>query len=124
MVISSFGLDVPEAELRRLCDCTFDGTSSLKAVEAARQLGFANTTKHTLSSAELEALVADGKFPIVFIDLTPIDGVYQAHALVVIGVSQFAVQVLDPARGERLIPCDVFYPAWKMRHNLAILVEP
>jgi hypothetical protein len=50
-------------------------------------------------------------------------GIYQVHALVVIGVSEFAVQVYDPARGERLIPRDVFHLAWKLRRHLTILIE-
>lgn len=98
MVIASFGIDVSEAELCRLCDCTFDGTSALKAVDAARQLGFTETTKHNLSLPELEALLADDHFPIVFADLTPIDGYFQAHAFIVLAVNQFSVQVLDPAK--------------------------
>src|SRR5437588_723723 len=90
MVLSSFSLDLPEAELRRLCDCTFDGTDALKVMDAARQLGFINTAKYTLSIGELEAIATGGQFPIVFVDLTPIDGIYQAHALVVISVSDSA----------------------------------
>jgi ABC-type bacteriocin/lantibiotic exporter with double-glycine peptidase domain len=123
MVIASFGQDVSEAELRRLCDCTFDGTSALKAVDAARRLGFINTTKQTLTIEELEAVVVNGLFPIVFVDLTPIDGGYQAHAFVVTDMNQFSIKVLDPASGERLIPRDVFYLAWKLRRRLTILVE-
>lgn len=123
MVIASFGQDVSEAEVRLLCDCIFDGTSALKTVDAARQLGFTNTTKQTLSIEELEEVVTNGLFPIVFVDLTPIDGVYQAHAFVVTEMNQFSVKVLDPAIGERLIPRDVFYLAWQLRRRLTILVE-
>jgi len=38
-------------------------------------------------------------------------------------MNQFSVKVLDPASGERLIPRDVFYFAWKLRRQLTILVE-
>ena len=124
MVIATFGLDVSEAELRRLCDCALDGTSALKAVDAARGLGFINTTKQTLTIEELETFVANGVFPIVFVDLTPIDGGYQAHAFVITEMNLFSVKVLDPTIGERLIPRDVFYVAWKLRRHLTILVEP
>jgi ABC-type bacteriocin/lantibiotic exporter with double-glycine peptidase domain len=123
MVIANFGVEVSEAELRRLCDCTFDGTTALKAVDAARQLGFTKTTKHNLSLTELETLIADGHFPIVFADLTPINGYFQAHAFVVLTVNQFSVQVLDPAKGIRLIARDVFDLAWKLRLRLTILVK-
>lgn len=123
MVLAAHGLEISEAELSALCDCTFDGTSALKAVDAARQLGFPGSSKHTLSINELTDMVSQGHFPIVFVEMYPIDGIYQVHALVVIGVSEFAVQVYDPARGERLIPRDVFYLAWKLRRHLTILVE-
>ena len=36
MVLSGFGLELTEAELRTLCDCTPLGTEALKAVDAAR----------------------------------------------------------------------------------------
>ncbi len=124
MVIASFDVDVSEAELRQRCDCTFDGTSALNAVDAARQLGFAETAKYNLSLEELEILTIDSHFPISFVDLTPIDGVSQAHAFVVLAVNNFSVQVFDPARGERLISRDVFDLAWKLRLRLTIIVKP
>ncbi len=123
MVLAAFGLEISEAELRRLCDCTFDGTSALQAVDAARELGFAKTSKQTLSISELRSLIAQGQYPIVFVNLFAIEGVAQAHALVVISVSDFAVQVYDPDRGERLLPPKVFEMVWGARHNLTILVE-
>lgn len=50
MVLGSFGLEITESELRARCDCTpFNGTNALQAVDAARELGFAGTTKHNLS---------------------------------------------------------------------------
>ncbi len=94
-----------------------------KGVDAARQLGFAKTAKHTLSINDLETLVANGQFSIVFIDLRPIQGFKEAHALVVIGISDLAAQVYDPAKGERFVARQTFGTAWAMRHNLAIIVE-
>ena len=123
MVLAAGGLEISEAELRVLCDCTYDGTSALQAVDAARQLGFTETSKQTLSLAELKGVLAQGLFPIVFVNLFAIEGVHQAHALVVISVSEFAVQVYDPDRGERLLAPQVFEMAWAARHNLTLLVE-
>jgi ABC-type bacteriocin/lantibiotic exporter with double-glycine peptidase domain len=123
MVISGFGLEVDESELRYLCDCTFDGTSALKAMDAARALGFTNTTKQTLTINELETIVAGGQYPIVFVDMTPIDAGYVAHALVVISVSDLIVQVIDPEKGERFLSRQKFHEGWKNRHRLAIIVE-
>jgi ABC-type bacteriocin/lantibiotic exporter with double-glycine peptidase domain len=123
MVLAGFGVEIAEAELRELCDCTFEGTSALQAMDAARALGFTQTSKHTLTLTELEAVVSQGQTPIVFVEMEPINGIYQVHALVVTNVTPFSVQVLDPASGERIIPRQVFQVAWEARHHLTILVE-
>jgi len=123
MVLSGFGLNLSEADLRVRCDCTNFGTDALKAIDAVRQLGFAKTAKHTLSLVELEMVIANGLWPIVFVDLRPIDGIYQPHALVVIHIGASEVEVYDPAKGARLLPRQTFIVAWAMRHNLAIIVE-
>ncbi|HZS04568.1 MAG TPA: cysteine peptidase family C39 domain-containing protein [Blastocatellia bacterium] len=123
MTLSSLGLDLPEADLRDLCDCTFEGTDALKAVDAARQLGFAKTAKHTLSLEELAAVVAGGKYPIVYVDLRPIEGNRAIHALVVLEVSPDTVNVYDPAQGELSLSCQIFSIAWRMQHNLTIVIE-
>lgn len=124
MVLGSFGIDLPEDELRTRCDCTpLYGTDALMAVEVARQLGFAGTAKYTLSPAELQTLITMGHHPIVFVDLRPIDGIANTHALVIIGITQQDVTVLDPLAGERTLPVQTFHTAWAMRHNITILVE-
>jgi phage tail tape-measure protein len=70
MVLSSFGLDITEERLRVLCDCNpIFGTDAMKAVEAARALGFASTAKYTLQYEDLQQLVKDGKYPIAYLSL-------------------------------------------------------
>lgn len=124
MVLGSFGLNLSESELRTRCDSTpLYGTDALMAVDAMRALGFSGTAKYTLSFDELKTLVTDGHYPIAFVDLNPIDGVDDIHAVVVIGVSPQEVTVLDPLRAERRIPNYVFAAGWVRRHNLVILVE-
>jgi hypothetical protein len=92
------------------------------AVEAARALGFVKTAKYTLSLAELQTVVTDGHYPIVFVDLHPIDGLDAIHAMVVTDVSGQEVVVLGPLQGERRLPAYFFTAAWARRHNLALLV--
>ncbi len=124
MVFGSFGVDIAESELCARCDTIpFYGTEALRAVEVARQLGFTRTAKHTLTLAELQTLVAAGLSPIVFVDLTPLDGVEAIHALVVIAFAEQAVTVLDPLVGARTLPLQSFNTAWALRHKLAIIVE-
>ncbi len=123
MVFSAFGLEATEAELRALCDCTIFGTDALKAVDAARQLGFAKTIKSNLSFDDLAELAAAGYFPIVYVDLRPIQAHAGFHTLVIIEVEQARVAVYDPAVGERQLPCSTFVTAWALQRNLTIIVQ-
>jgi ABC-type bacteriocin/lantibiotic exporter with double-glycine peptidase domain len=123
MVLGSFGLELPEEELRALCDCTpAFGTDALMVVEAARQLGFPLTAKHNLQLTELEATVNQGNFPIVFVNLGPLDGLDEQHALVVVEMSESVVTVYDPLFGERSLERESFSAAWGLKRNLTILV--
>ena len=124
IAFSSFGVEIPEERLRELCDCTpVFGTNALQAIEAAHRLGFTSTSKYTLSFDELRRLAEGSKYPIAFIDLRPITGIKQAHAVVVVSFSDEAIIVYDPEHGERSLSHQSFAAAWALRHNLAILVE-
>ncbi len=122
MVLASYGLDISEAELRELCDCTFFGTDALAAVNAARQLGFLQTIKTNLTMAELKDLTVDQQWALVYVSMRPLEGSQGIHALVVLDISDTAVVVLDPAKGERIIPRAVFEFAWKLQLGLTILI--
>ena len=122
MVLGSFGLDLEEEQLRNLCDCTAFGTDALKAVDAARQLGFPTTAKYNLSINELETLVEAGHHPIALLNLAPIDGFAEQHAVVVVEMNERAVVVFDPLYGERTLPREIFHTAWGLQLHLTILV--
>lgn len=121
-VLASFGLDIPESELRSLCDTTIFGTTALKTVDAARALGFAGTAKHNLTLAELTAAVDAGLYPIVFVNLDPISGKDAAHAFVVVEANTSGIVVYDPLYGERTLSRETFRAAWALMRNVAILV--
>ena len=122
MVLASYGFDLTEAELCELCDCTFFGTDAWEAVNATRLLGFPETIKTNLIIVELKELAANQQWAIVCISLRPHEGTKGIHALVVLDVSDTAVVVLDPAKGERIIPRAVFEFAWKLQLGLTILI--
>ncbi|GAB1539235.1 hypothetical protein NUACC21_19010 [Scytonema sp. NUACC21] len=81
------------------------------------------TVKCTLSIGELIAQLEVDVYPIVFVNLLPIDGVKVAHAMIVVAIAQGMVTVYDPLQGERNLPRSTFDAAWAMMHNLAILVQ-
>lgn len=124
MTLAGFGLYLDEAELRALCDCTWLGTDALKAVDAARALGFAGSAKYTLNSAELEEVLAQGHFPIVFVELSPIDQAKGQHAFVVLALSPSTIEVYDPKQGRRILPLETFELGWSAARNLVILILP
>lgn len=123
MVLSAFEVDMSEPELRQLCDCTLFGTEALKAVDAVRNLGFSRTAKCTLTIDELFAQLEVNVYPIVFVNLLPIDGVKVAHAMIVVAKADGMITVYDPLQGERNLPRSTFDTAWAIMHNLAILVQ-
>lgn len=122
MVLLSLGADVPEADLRRLCDCTVFGSTALQGLNAVRQLGFHNSRKYTLNLTELADCLADGYDPIVFVSLLPLDNRPDIHAMVVTGFDAQHVYVLDPRSGERTLTHEQFSAAWIGSNNLALIV--
>jgi ABC-type bacteriocin/lantibiotic exporter with double-glycine peptidase domain len=123
MVLSHFNLAVSEAELRARCDCTIFGADAPYIVDVARQLGFNKTDIQNLSPDELQILLDEGRHPIVYVNLLPIDGIDGAHALVALEIGDDAVAVYDPDQGERLLPIGAFFKAWELKLNLAIIVD-
>jgi ABC-type bacteriocin/lantibiotic exporter with double-glycine peptidase domain len=123
MVLAAKGYVVSESVLRERCDCTFLGTDALTAVDALRAMGFSNSCKCTLRLTELMMELNAGCYPIVFLNLLPIDGVNDPHAMVVTAIDDDSVNVYDPLQGERLLPRSTFDTAWAMMRNLVILVQ-
>jgi predicted double-glycine peptidase len=111
--------------LRVLTDCSPLGTDAFQLVGAARQLGFPASRKYTLASLEeLATMRAEGHFPIVYVDLWPLQGGLsgQYHAMVVIDLDADQVTVLDPLHGERRVPREDFQEAWSALRFLTIVV--
>lgn len=123
MVLSHFDLSVSEAELRARCDCTIFGADAPYVVDVTRQLGCAKTDIFNLSPDELQTNLDEGRFPIVYVNLLPIDGREGTHVLVALEIGYDAVTVYDPDQGERLLPIGAFFRAWELKRNLAIIVD-
>jgi ABC-type bacteriocin/lantibiotic exporter with double-glycine peptidase domain len=124
MVLAGLGLDLTEERLRELCDCNpLFGTEALRAVEAARGLGFSGTAKYTLRYDELRGMVEGGRYPVAYVSTEAIGGTEESHAVVVVEADDEAVTAYDPLHGERRISRQSFETGWAARHNLVILVE-
>ncbi|HEY6403961.1 MAG TPA: hypothetical protein VI479_21240 [Blastocatellia bacterium] len=127
MVLSHFNISVSEAELRARCDCTIFGADPPYVVDVARQLGFNKTDIQNLSPDELQSILAEGLYPIVYVSLLPIDAREGSQALVAldmdVDIDHGAVTVYDPDQGERALPLGAFLKAWELKRNLAIIVD-
>jgi predicted double-glycine peptidase len=125
MVLAALGRPMAEERLRVLTDCSPLGTDAFHLVEAARHLGFPASRKYTLASLDdLATLLAEGHFPIVYVDLWPLQGRSsgQYHAMVVIDLDADHVTVLDPLHGERRVPREAFQEAWSAMRFLTIVI--
>ena len=125
MVLAAFGQPMADDVLRVVTDCSPLGADAFQLVEAARQLGFPTSRKYTLASLdELATLLAEGHWPIVYVDLWPLQGGLsgQSHAMVVIALDPTDVTVLDPLHGERRLPRDDFLAAWSAMRYLTIVI--
>ncbi len=123
MVLAAQEYMVSELDLRELCDCTFLGTEALNAVDALQKMGFSNSSKCNIKATELIVELNAGLYPIVFVNLLPIDSVNNPHAMIVMAIDEDDVTVCDPLQGQRLLPRSTFDTAWAMMRNLAILVR-
>jgi ABC-type bacteriocin/lantibiotic exporter with double-glycine peptidase domain len=125
MVLAALGRPMAEELLRVLTDCSPLGTDAFHLVEAARHLGFPASRKYTLASLdELATMLAEGHFPIVYVDLWPLQGGLsgQYHAMVVLDLDADHVTILDPLHGERRVPREAFQAAWSAMHFLTIVI--
>jgi ABC-type bacteriocin/lantibiotic exporter with double-glycine peptidase domain len=123
MLLLHAGVDVPESQLRELCDTTWLGTDAVQVITAARQLGFKASRKHTLNLSELQNLVDKGAFPIILVSLLPINAHPDLHAVIVLAFEREQVRVHDPLIAERLLPLETFRTAWHAAHNVTLLIE-
>jgi ABC-type bacteriocin/lantibiotic exporter with double-glycine peptidase domain len=128
MVLEHLGVTKTEEELRALTFCTFVGTEAFHLVEAAKQLGFANSTKQNLIWNELVVLAHQGLLPIVYLrmSLGP-DGPIQTHSVIVVEFNERGVLTIDPARevvgGEVIHSFGDFAQMWESQRGLTILIK-
>jgi len=124
MVLSAYGKEVSEKELRKACRWNpLLATSSSAIVAAAQRLGFIHSREDDgLRVYDLRDLLRRGLFPIVGIQLHPY-GLIGDHAQVVVGLSSRTVDVYDPLLGPMRTRLSTFEQAWKLGGYLTIVIE-
>jgi hypothetical protein len=98
------------------------GTDPFKLKIAAQTLGFASTLIGNLTVDELKLELARGLYPIAFLKAKLASGrPPQFHAVVVLAIIENDVEVLDPWRGELVVPLEDFLTEWT--RGTTIVVE-
>lgn len=124
MVLSPYGVEVSERELRKAC--RWDpllATSSTAVVTAARQMGFTRSREdYGLRLYDLRDLLRRGSFPILSIQLQPY-GLIGDHAQVVASITAGQIEVYDPLLGPMRTLHQTLGEAWKLGGYLTILIE-
>jgi len=126
MVMETFDVSAAEQEIREKCDCDEEGTTAEKLAIAAREFGFGQTRCHRLGYdeeaglAELKKLLEDGLYPIVYLKMTP---PFDLHAVVVIGLTEAKVDILDPYLGPRSPTTKQFQEEWTLTRQTIILIQ-
>ena len=77
-----------------------------------------NAEKRNANIADL----ATAKYAIVYLDMFPISGMPNIHAVVIEEVSN-TVTVIDPSVGNRLLSLEQFQQAWRLCRNLSVLIR-
>lgn len=124
MVLSAYGVEVSESELRKTC--RWDpllATSSTAVVTAARQMGFTRSREdYGLRMYDLRDILRGGSFPILSIQLQPY-GLIGDHAQVVVSITAGHIEVYDPLLGPMRTRHRTLDEAWKLGGYLTILIE-
>ncbi len=125
MILSFYGLNVEEKELRELCNVSEGrGATWFDVKRAAEKFGFDFKMKVDSTIEELRSLVENGLPAIVGLDVFDLGwDRHQGHTIVVLQVNGELIYH-DPQRGKELkISKEKFIEIWKKRDNRLGYVE-
>ena len=117
-----WGITVDEITLRHCCHTDKLGTTTKATVECARHYGLQATEISNATWTELLGWLAEGIYPIVFVNLFPIDALWSYHAVVVEEVVYETVTLLDPLVGRRQVVTAAFEQAWQLHKRRVVVI--
>ncbi|MEK7412761.1 MAG: cysteine peptidase family C39 domain-containing protein, partial [Planctomycetota bacterium] len=124
VVLAALGTDYPEDDLARACNTLPSGATLADVAAGARSLGFNALFIPEATFEILTEWLQRGVAIIVGIAADEIvHGATGGHAVVVCGLEQGQVIVVDPAiSAERRLELETFLRAWHRRGNRALVV--
>lgn len=128
MVLESKALRFTEEEIRRRCKQPIVGLSLTDVPKGLSDLPVIVTVYNNWGLDDLRDEVRQENYPIVGIDLRPVDGRFAYHAVVVTKIESNKITIHDPepGRGVRELNFTTFLAAWKgaKQQVLMILTKP
>jgi ABC-type bacteriocin/lantibiotic exporter with double-glycine peptidase domain len=124
MVLGALGLQFTEEEIRTRCGQTVVGIRLADVVDGLFDLLVSVIVHEDWALDDLRDEIRQGNYPIVGIDLRPIDGRFAYHAVVVVKVESKKVTVHDPQhrQGMRELNFTTFANAWKEADQQVLLI--
>ena len=120
--IAHHGIEIDETTLCRKCKTQKFGTYARDVLACAREFGFTATIEH-LSLEQLQLLVDQGVFPIVYINMFPTSQVPYVHTVIVEDHEANWLLLIDPNTGPWEIRVPDFLEAWEIHGNMALVLR-
>lgn len=122
MLLADQGILTTEAELIRHTSLDEGGLTPEELAQLANRVGLP-AHEQQLDDNELFRLVADGRYPIVFVYRKFLDGADSVHAVIPLSFSKHFVTLLDPLRGKRRISIRKFAKGRAMVQEWAVVQD-
>jgi ABC-type bacteriocin/lantibiotic exporter with double-glycine peptidase domain len=125
MVLASLGHMLTEAEIRTRCGHSRLGMRLNQIAGGLKDLPITVEYHLDWSRDDLSAAVRHEAFPIVGLDLRPIEGLFAFHAVIVVGLKSDQVVLHDPrySNGAQLVGLPAFEMAWNNVDREAVIIK-
>jgi ABC-type bacteriocin/lantibiotic exporter with double-glycine peptidase domain len=124
MVLAAFGHTLAEENIRNCCGQTALGLRLIDVPKGLSDLPVIATVHTDWGLDDLRDEIRQLKYPIVGIDLRPIDGRFAYHAVVVVKIESNKVTAHDPEPGQgvREFNPATFMAAWKGANQQVLMI--
>ena len=125
MVLAGLGHSLSEADTRHRCGHTAVGTTLSQIAKGLRDIPVVVEYQIDWSLEDLTDVVLSGGWPIVAIDLRPVEGIFAFHSVVVADITSDQMLVHDPLHvvGPRSIGRSTFEIAWNSAQREAVVIR-
>jgi ABC-type bacteriocin/lantibiotic exporter with double-glycine peptidase domain len=122
MILAHKGIESSEEDLIKKAAMQPGGLDPEELARLARLNGI-QAVEQQLEQRELLHVIELQEFPIVFLNLAPIDDVPEGHAVIPIRFSRRYVTILDPLQGKRRVAIRQFEKARQLIGNWVVVCK-